>query len=668
MPGSDIGIIELKTNPREQSWHARITGGEAFGELIIIPTDDEVGDRNQLLVQADGVGGPYTVTVEPDLIAGNIDWKGNKRVEDEEGNPLEKPVTDVLSWKGPANRVGPGHRGAQSLTTTIFKGGLIYALAPGPVVAAAIQGPVGGDRFDVVITNTDATSGGPQGTGSATWSVYKKTEGRIPGLGDPGLFDPDTNPNGWKLIEALAGPDDLQGERWNRMRCWYFNRSGTQVSALIPVTDTPAVVLRRNQLPAVGTVPSRYPMKIRLMSIDIDAFAETAVLNDEGREDPFTTSRVFVSATCSAGGGMGSPITASSASSEITIQEGGTRRIGVDYKGDTRVFATMQAVPGAGSQSEFATNTTVGPTTADPIFTTASSAVIEDFGWTLKVGPTEIDLIRRQRETIAALDTEGLAGPGTFTQEIPIDNSDGSGLTPNGTTRILYCDLRNDVLIWATGRTIITSSSAGPVQSQDQPNLGFLSCTMNVVFADASTESTDGLLIEEYVGSNLVRSYNETNVRTSGVGTANHQMLGTVWTSTPEGIIAPDPCCGDFSAFSPVAGVTKEFSFENFTPLDDDFSPQDGLRPTVAAVDTAGNVASSITTHSGIEIFPSPAPGWTPGGVPYLNFISGDDLIDVMNQVEHFDPGPDMELGTEDDILLPPVSQSSGRATLIEVI
>ena len=45
MPGSEIAIIELKTNPREQSWHARIIGGSLPAGILALPrnVDDPDG-------------------------------------------------------------------------------------------------------------------------------------------------------------------------------------------------------------------------------------------------------------------------------------------------------------------------------------------------------------------------------------------------------------------------------------------------------------------------------------------------------------------------------------------------------------------------------------------------------------------------------------------------
>ena len=72
------------------------------------------------------------------------------------------------------------------------------------------------------------------------------------------------------------------------------------------------------------------------------------------------------------------------------------------------------------------------------------------------------------------------------------------------------------------------------------------------------------------------------------------------------------------------------------------------------ATDTAGNVALSIRTYEGranaIGVWPGPA---------RLNFIDGDDMIDVMNQVTYVDPGPDAELGTADDFDLPPLDDTA---------
>jgi hypothetical protein len=82
------------------------------------------------------------------------------------------------------------------------------------------------------------------------------------------------------------------------------------------------------------------------------------------------------------------------------------------------------------------------------------------------------------------------------------------------------------------------------------------------------------------------------------------------------------------------------------------------------ATDTAGNVALSIRTYSGRSFVWG---GGTYGGPLWLNYIDGDNLIDVMNQVDYVDPGPDDELGTPDDFDTPPIDEDTGRANEVNV-
>jgi hypothetical protein len=72
------------------------------------------------------------------------------------------------------------------------------------------------------------------------------------------------------------------------------------------------------------------------------------------------------------------------------------------------------------------------------------------------------------------------------------------------------------------------------------------------------------------------------------------------------------------------------------------------------ATDTAGNVALSIRTWEGRQAVEGFFPGPT-----WLNYIDGDDLIDVMNQVTYIDPGPNQALGDFDDFDLPPLDDTA---------
>jgi len=89
------------------------------------------------------------------------------------------------------------------------------------------------------------------------------------------------------------------------------------------------------------------------------------------------------------------------------------------------------------------------------------------------------------------------------------------------------------------------------------------------------------------------------------------------------------------------------------------------------ATDGAGNVAMSARTWNGegvdfipvesrgVTVFP---PAISESDPEYLNFITGDDLLDVMNSIPHFDRGPDNIIGTPDDVPLTDIEVATGRA------
>jgi hypothetical protein len=89
-------------------------------------------------------------------------------------------------------------------------------------------------------------------------------------------------------------------------------------------------------------------------------------------------------------------------------------------------------------------------------------------------------------------------------------------------------------------------------------------------------------------------------------------------------------------------------SFESFTSRDTAEPAAQANRPRAAAVDTAGNTALSVKTYVDFG-------GEFVGTPPWINFITGDDLIDVMNQVTYDDGG-------EPPVELPPIEAATGHA------
>lgn len=741
MPVGVISMIELKTNPREQSWHARIIGGGVrFGSFIWIPTDDVNGDKPQILVKSLAFEGPYEVFVdyEPDLFAGNFDWKGPTRSTDVNGAPLVDPtqITDVVTIQGPENRV---HQiaGPVSLSTSSWKDGSPYATAPNgdDVLGAAIQGTFGSGtppdtgRKDVMICREESTftlTGGPNGIGTLAFTVYVRPEAALidGSLTDPTPWHPDDNPNGWKKIATLPAFDGIYSERWRRTAMWYFNRDGTQASCFLPETLDAARVRRcfTGCPEDSGSEPENFPMHIRLATIDIDAFAETASISFEAREPIFEQTRTG-SVTGSASGSwmnfcFGAPVGSftTSRSETLTISYSGEpRRVAVDYKGNTRVFARLGLISGAGTSITYATNEThvgnnpafgllpphpfacpgnSGCPNATIITVNGTQSGGSKFGYDLQVGSSVVPIWHTEETISHSVSASGDCGvpvnSGSATEQEIEDAFNVQG--------IAWLDLREDLVVVTTGSHLIQGrKGTNAVESSSDDNL------LRMVFdTPADPVSTVKATITVTRNGDTIAEYDEgTARRNQGIGARIYPRTRVQGTTTPTmtgckiGIInctinwsntSFDVLAGDlsftkaFSSAGPGVPVTTELnpiSLESLTDRDDNLGAFPGNTfdfngPGTIQTDTAGNVACSFKTLEGVTVtgFGGDA-DFTYPGPKYVNFIHGDDLIDVMNQVEYFDPGPDMEIGVPpgsgDDILLPPVVADSGRAKAIEV-
>ena len=734
MPGSDIKILELKTNPREQSWHARIIGGAVrFGQFIWVPADDVATFQKQnILVKSAGFEGPYEVFVEPDLVAGNIDWKGPTRTTDINGDPLIDPtqITDVVTWQGPENRVMQYVREAAKSSNT-WKDGAVYAKAPidDRVVGAAIQGTFGSGtppdtgRKDVMICEETATfskTGGVQGIGVLNFNVYIRPEGATIG----GILDDDTprhpvdNPNGWKLIATLGTFDDIAVERWTRTHTFYFNRNGTEASAMLPSNlpfdlgplDPTVPIVRRNISPTAGEEPNRMPMHLRLATITIDAFAETASISFGAREGIFQRSSVGSITRDASGSIMNMCIGAPIGTFNISRSETGTvsytgsaRRVAVDYVGNTRVFARLDLIAGAGTALfNSATETHVGNNPAfglgtgfcpgdegcANIFNIQISGTFTSsakFGYTLNVGSSAINLWHEEEVLDSNTAVQGICNgaisSGSTTSTEVEATADQVG--------ILWLDLREALVIYAESSHTVqgkfgTANNAGSTTDD-------LFRTFHNQAGGGLASETRALIHAQQGGNTLIEYREGTSVPTGSFGfisMGRTRAQGETTDTDDDCIVGQDPenCTINWSntvasvavfdsdapkalgsGFGLVPQVTEiiPVSLESFNDRDDNlqsggFAQINWNRRGTAATDTAGNTAFSFNTFEGLELgtFTYPGP-------KELTFIHGDDLVDVMNQVEYFDPGPDEELGTEDDILQPPVDEDTGRARVI---
>lgn len=652
--GKDVARISLKVDVLTQSWFAKIiVGGLRVGDLIMIPTDSTTGARPQILVQSEGTGGPYVTTRDPPtepgtaFVAGNFDWKGRTRKTDFDGNPLDRPETDILTWNGPITRAGPTLGGVTPMGDDVWKDGLLYAVAPAGefIVGSAIQArgianlEQLGDRKHIIITDSTTTSGGPGGRGEATWKVYTRPEETIADPGrDPGIYHPDTNPGGWKLIATLTSPDDFNGTRWQRMRVWYFNRSGNQCSAMMPVNEAgdPAGPTYAGG----GTKSNTFPMRSRLMSIDINAFTEIVTLNDEGVEPTLVHTVVNTINGCS--DTMGSQSASSTSTWGGTIPA--TRRVSVDYKGDTRVFATL----GVTSSGQDVRSSSVGGGGWS-----VSGALGVDIDFSLRIGATTVSLGSYSETETMIASGSAFSPSGSIIRNVVAQSMSGPFFPIiGGSTKLLYADLRSDLAIVSYGtlsdRTDSSVNAAGIAVNATN--------VVTVSYTPWDLTLNRSVLQEATINGDVVASYSDNDLP---YGETNNNLLQSF---APHGGSCPITFNDSITEL--------DISLESFQFLDADISNGgDGRKENYAATDSAGNTALSLRSFSGF-IVATAFRQWIAGGVQWTNFITGDDtLLDVMNQIEHVLPGVDGNLPSDDDVTLPPVANDgTGRGVSIKVI
>jgi len=582
--------------------------------LIMTPRD-VLGPRDQILVTADQLNGPYRVQIQDFPVAGRVDWRG----------PLPG---DVLTWNGPANRVGPAN-GFLNSGTAIFKGGRQYATTPGPMIGGAAFQASGGTRKLVAIVDETSQTGGPNGIGSGQWRVYVRPEGR--NLSGAEISFPD-NPDGWLDIGTFDPPSLFNGERWSRFRTWFFNESGTQASVFVPVNELGDTVPDRLFFPVdtppppgfLEADPDRCTNRIQLMTVDIDAFAGTVSANIDAQEPVQTWTAVSVSGGCTFTPGNGGNPTGSYSQTD-TWNLTGTRRIAVDYKGDTRVFATVE---GSGPKTATRSSNFEGTVVLEGTF--SMSGKIAN---TLRIGSVAFDFAANDRAmSVSADSSPGFNGTYTSSESINVgslSNDFAVGGLPTGEAALYWADLRFDALAFCASRVQIFRTTGGTARL-----VSFAQCSAAFsVLRDAPNEEAIAGPIRGFFEGAKVFEYQPAGVATSGVGPSN--VAGVH-------IVTAETCC----PFDPGSATPIEthVSLDSFASRDDAGFSTKTLGQGYG-VDENGNGAMSNRTLRDQIILGAPFIGPPPG---YLNFISGDDLQDVMNQVEY--PEGPLGVDTRQDI------------------
>ena len=158
-----------------------------------VPDDGIQGKR--LIVKN---GSRWQLTKDRGPEAGNVDWKGWYV----NGKP-----TKVLSWWGPAGRYFPG-RFFSTFTNNIYQDGERFAVAPFPVLGAAITKDAEGKEWLVTIVHSGATE-----------LVYRRPNIKS---SSSARFDPDSRPDGWRFMGTYVAP---AGETPSMP--WFFNGEGS---------------------------------------------------------------------------------------------------------------------------------------------------------------------------------------------------------------------------------------------------------------------------------------------------------------------------------------------------------------------------------------------------------------------------------------------------------
>ncbi len=165
-----------------------------------LPGDGIAGSRN--IYNSSGV---WKLSNKADLAAGNIDWKGWY---------VNGIPTKVLSWVGPAARYFTPSMSFDEFTTIIYQAGEVFALAPAPVLGAALMKDSGGKEWLIAICfqlGADVVYRRPNKKGNS-----------------PALFNAVTNPEGWQQIGSFTG--QTGGQQADTP--WFFNSSGTEAQTM----------------------------------------------------------------------------------------------------------------------------------------------------------------------------------------------------------------------------------------------------------------------------------------------------------------------------------------------------------------------------------------------------------------------------------------------------
>ena len=529
------------------------------------------------------------------------------------------------------------------------------------------------------------------------------------GSGDP----PDSLK--WRLIASFPGPVDFNGQRYTRHRTWFFNRSGTQACCMVPGNQVGDYTPSPSAFPGTGTVPAfnlqqvnadQFPNYFRQAVITIDAFAETASIAISGRSAAGITKTIDVQPANCAGGGsttqgcppppefrdfpppVGSFSISRSQSSSNSYSGGNKWQVACDFKGDTLVPAFLEFSGGQSASSSLSV-TQPSPGEASGTF---SSSLNADVRYTLSFGSVS-EVVAQVTNTDTTTNSSASRITTTVASAANKPDQIGAGVA------IMWMDIRTDLLLISISHSMTQTrtGSGGELLRGGFSTLG-LSSTYRIAYDTSSGVEEHNSSIRLIQGGGVLTEWAWDTTRTIGGIPSLSGIFGVgFFVDTVFGICPPngtatlfrtDTSRDSFCVQPTVAlGGTVTFDINGppslesfgltpgvgFTFFGDRRAQMNPYQNASIQTDTAGNIAMSTTTFELAAWSDDRVPGkavrdnvaWTsvplPRVEPYLNFLSGDNFVDVSNQVVFTDPGidPDDPL---DDVDLPPIATVSGHA------
>lgn len=467
-----------------------------------------------------------------------------------------------------------------------------------------------------------------------------------------------------------------------------------------------------------GVQPPQFPYYLSMGTISVDAFAETASISIGARSaGPARGINNPFQGTCSASGSSsttcpepGVPQTSNGSFSEnasgsaSSSVNGGPWTVAVDYKGDTKVTAQIH-LKSSGSATNFSysqTSSISGPSGSGTTTGSYDQTIVETSGYELRAGGLNITLSDFNRTRSFTAETASFNytqdGPGSDSR-IPAMNAFEGNL--------MWLDLRTDLALWAfvASGSVVASGSNGVWRSSlGGQSFGgqSLNSRFHRITYDVTSSTEVKIAIQLIQGSSVLAEH-------SLVATDDSPpFIGGGFDGVQFGITRTFP--GDPELGEQLCPVGESFttevdsgsaiwdgknedaepseiiargppSLESLARRDDQEARaaggfqvgtvRDVIRFYSIATDGAGNVAMSVETWNGANrqsitlaggrgasITPPPISATDP---KYLNFLSGDDLIEVMNSIPHFDRGADNTFGTPDDVPIEGIDEITGR-------